>query len=317
MQQYTEIKHLANAIYGDVVLCKDNKSGHLVVIKRAIIEHCKAHKPVAQQYRHVIVSEDIYVERKLLRELSQGRGHPHVLRLVADFDTKEAHHFVVEYCSKGDLFDVLYKAPGCRFDLTQAQTYFRQIVSAVAFLHAKGYAHRDLSFENVLVNDKNECKLMDFGLAVDLYTPQTAEVGKPYYMPPEVASRRSSSPPYDPAKVDVWALGIMLFIMLTGNQLFDKAVDRYANFQIFKSSGLRGLVASNKRWAATMPTHVLDLLDKMIRMNPAERMTIDQVASHAFVNLSATTPIDRTKKGDANPMKWLEMRFPRLSFTAK
>ncbi|KAG9399683.1 hypothetical protein AC1031_011561 [Aphanomyces cochlioides] len=313
MQQYTEIKHLANAIYGDVLLCKDNKSGLQVVIKRTIIEHCKAHKPVAQQYRHVIVSEDIYMERKLLRELSQGRGHPHVLRLVTDFDTKEAHHFVVEYCSKGDLFDVLYKAPGCRFELTQAQTYFRQIVSAVAFLHAKGYAHRDLSFENVLVNDKNECKLMDFGLAVDLQQRSASRT----ICPPEVASRRSSSPPYDPAKVDVWALGIMLFIMLTGNQLFDKAVDRYANFQIFKSSGLRGLVASNKRWAATMPTHVLDLLDKMIRMNPAERMTIDQVASHAFVNIPATTPIDTTKKVDANPIKWLEMRFPRLSFTSK
>ncbi|OQR96593.1 hypothetical protein ACHHYP_14701 [Achlya hypogyna] len=78
-----------------------------------------------------------------------------------------------------------------------AATYFRQIVDAIGFIHSRGYAHRDISLENVLL-DGTTPKVCDFGLAIDITARVPQAVGKTFYMAPEMYTKK----PYDPAAAD-------------------------------------------------------------------------------------------------------------------
>ncbi|GMF44073.1 unnamed protein product [Phytophthora lilii] len=90
-----------------------------------------------------------------------------------------------------------------------------QVFAGVNYLHQQiGIAHRDLSLENVLMHN-GECKVSDFGLSVAAKARCKERVGKEYYMAPEVVAGKT----YDPVKADIWSLGIMWFILLTGSPL--------------------------------------------------------------------------------------------------
>ncbi|GLE10938.1 hypothetical protein PINS_up023210 [Pythium insidiosum] len=102
-------------------------------------------------------------------------------------------------------------------------------------MHSNGFAHRDLSLENVLVTDDNTCKVCDFGLAAVADQPSNETVGKMFYMAPEVLSGSS----YDPKKADVWSLGVMLFIMLFGAPPVESAAPTDARFKIISTKGIR------------------------------------------------------------------------------
>lgn len=113
-----------------------------------------------------------------------------------------------------------------------ALTFFHQIVKGVEFLHAHGIAHRDLSLDNVLLQN-NSCKICDFGLSTDATTLSDEPVGKLLYMAPEAvacsASHSQSRCGYDPKAADMWSLGVMLLLLLTGapSLSFDSATTLY------------------------------------------------------------------------------------------
>ncbi|KAF1778385.1 Protein kinase-like domain [Phytophthora cactorum] len=130
-------------------------------------------------------------------------------------------------------------------------------------------AHRDLSLENVLMN-KGECKISDFGLSVDAKSKCTDRVGKEYYMAPEVVAGEE----YDPVKADIWSLGIMWFILLTGSPLIPIASQKEASFLAFQRSGV---VAVFKSWGVKASLSTMSLVDRMLKVNPNERISLDEI----------------------------------------
>ncbi|RHY23807.1 hypothetical protein DYB32_009060 [Aphanomyces invadans] len=169
---------------------------------------------------------------------------------------------VFDYCPGGDLYDALRNGPLLP---PIAKRYFRQLVHAVGYMHDKGIAHRDLSLENVLLDRHHNCKVCDFGLATSAGVPVCDEtVGKRFYMAPEVVLGRT----YNPRQADVWSLGVILFMMLTGVPLWQLASPTDPTFEYFKAHGLRSLIAN---WGVELDECAVDLLEHMLEPQPIQR----------------------------------------------
>ncbi|DAZ97858.1 TPA: hypothetical protein N0F65_003285 [Lagenidium giganteum] len=229
MEQYRIQERLGDALYGAVWRATDLRNpDEDVAIKQ--IDLGKAGKALDLFGKHL---DNPLREHQTIECIRRAGGHPNVLRVHGVFVANDNMHIVMDLCDGGDLFGIVQRAPEQRLRESVSLHYFRRIVSAVLFLHEHGIAHRDLSLENVLVR-QNVVKLCDFGLSVRTSTKCSDIVGKAYYMAPEVAAGRS----YDPAAADLWSLGIMLFIMLTGSPMMNSTAPDDAGFQAFRMLGL-------------------------------------------------------------------------------
>ncbi|OWY95607.1 Serine/threonine protein kinase [Phytophthora megakarya] len=201
--------------------------------------------------------------------------HPHIVQYLDDFIEGHTLYFVLEYCAGGDLYSVVNRGQNQRLACADALAVVQQVATAVASLHSRHIAHRDLSLENVLLS-RGVCKIADFGLATRTDQLCVERVGKAYYMAPEVVAPRVA---YDPKAADVWSLGIILFILVTGSPLVPLATDEDAAFRAFKKVGVREVLAA---WglADSIPERALHLLDGMMQCDPAQRLTIEQVLRH-------------------------------------
>ena len=103
-----------------------------------------------------------------------------------------------------------------RFDGPTCSILFRQVVDAVELIHTQGFAHRDLKMTNILLNEENEIKLIDFGFACDGFKEKSLFCGTPSYMAPEILTKEK----YNGRLVDIWALGVVLYKMVTGEYPF-------------------------------------------------------------------------------------------------
>jgi len=238
------------------------------------------------------------------------QGDRHLLTLHQDFvdRTTNTRCLLFDYCPYGDLFSHVSAQAGRDggprgLPLDMAQSYFTQITSAVRFLHARNVAHRDLSLENVLLDGFRRCRLADFGLASAAGTRCSgARVGKVLYMAPEVFSRppyrpdgRTSVLPvasscYDALHADIWSLGVLLFILVTGIPPFEKASDADARFRLVAKPGgsacelLRAWGQENR-----LPLELRALLDWMLQVDPRQRPTADQVWGHEWLRGASDT----------------------------
>ncbi|ETV98383.1 CAMK protein kinase [Aphanomyces invadans] len=289
MSRYVTKKVLANALYGQVLLCQDSHTGDMVAIKRI---HVAA--SAARQGLHTLctVSDDIGMEKAVHECLSSHGGHSHVLRLRHSFVQQGYDHLVMDYCPNGDLFDLVNKVT---LDPAVVQRYFRQIVHGVAFMHSRGFAHRDLSLENVLLDDRHNCHVCDFGLVAPTTELRKDMVGKPFYMAPEIVAKQV----YSPVKADVWSLGVMLFMMLTGAPLCETASPEDSRFHYFLKNGLRSLLHSWKL-SHRFDCETLDLVEKMLHPNPKERVSMVQVLQHPYVGGRQPVPAQKHSNKSTN-----------------
>lgn len=142
--------------------------------------------------------------------------HPHVAKLEHVYETERNLQLVIEHMAGGDLYMRLARKG--RFTEEEAAACISQILLGVSYLHARGVVHRDLKMENVMYKDRacNHVKLIDVGMATrwDGVTPLTHACGTPLCLAPEVWRRSYTD------KVDVWAVGLMAFELLTGQAPF-------------------------------------------------------------------------------------------------
>jgi serine/threonine protein kinase len=275
MGQYTVQKELATStISGNVVLlCLDNCTGDQVAVKRVNLAttHTQTTTHDSEQ-----ISEDDNVEKHANQVLSSDGGHKHVLAMRTHFIQDGSEHFVFDYCSGGQLYNVVTAPTGLPNEALLR--YFRQILSGVRYMHMRGIAHRNLSLHKMLLDEHDDVKLVDFGLAVTVPSIRDEALGNYHYMAPEVIWRC----PHDPVKADVWSLGIALFIMLSGEKPFEMSSFVCQRFRSMQLYGLRGFVRRSGI-ADRFEPEAMDLLVKMLRPDPEIRFTMEQVMSHAYV----------------------------------
>ncbi|KAG9400904.1 hypothetical protein AC1031_009626 [Aphanomyces cochlioides] len=274
MDAYKIEREIAPALFGSILLCLDKNSGDYVAIKRMTIESGNQH--VARD--GTLVHEDMDVEKRVYQYINKRGGHANVLRLLDAFEQDGSQYFVLEYCAHGDLFTILRNTPHQRFGAKEALHYFTQVCRGLEYLHSVGIAHGDVSLENVLVTTSDQCKLMDFGLAAESsHVQRSTAVGKFFYMPPEMYLGVS----YDAMKADMWSLGILLIIMLTGMPPFGQT---NSTDNVFISFGTYGIRTILRGWKVSQyfSHEALDLVEKLLVVNPLDRPSISEVLHHPF-----------------------------------
>ncbi|XP_005378251.1 PREDICTED: serine/threonine-protein kinase SIK3 isoform X5 [Chinchilla lanigera] len=203
--------------------------------------------------------------------------HPHIIRLYQVMETERMIYLVTEYASGGEIFDHLV-AHG-RMAEKEARRKFKQIVTAVYFCHCRNIVHRDLKAENLLLDANLNIKIADFGFS-NLFTPgQLLKTwcGSPPYAAPELFEGKE----YDGPKVDIWSLGVVLYVLVCGALPFDGST----------LQNLRARVLSGKfRIPFFMSTECEHLIRHMLVLDPNKRLSMEQICRHKWMKLGDADP---------------------------
>lgn len=217
-------------------------------------------------------------------EIHSRLKHPSVLQLYTFFQDANYVYLVLELADNGELHRYMNQQMKRPFTEEEAASILRQVVAGLLYLHSHNIMHRDISLSNLLLSKDMQVKIADFGLATQLKRPDERHMtmcGTPNYISPEVVSHMSHGLP-----ADLWSVGCMLYTLLVGRPPFDTDAVQ---------STLKKVVHSDY----TMPNHLSyearDLIDKLLRKNPHERISLDQVLRHPFMvkvggSISYTTP---------------------------
>eukprot|EP00397_Hematodinium_sp_SG-2012_P009631 GEMP01009722.1.p1 GENE.GEMP01009722.1~~GEMP01009722.1.p1 ORF type:complete len:354 (+),score=64.48 GEMP01009722.1:101-1162(+) len=186
--------------------------------------------------------------------------HPHIVQLYEIIETPAQLYLIMEYANGGELFD--YIVANVRVKEREACKFLHQIVSGVDKIHECGVVHRDLKPENLLLDEKNNIKIVDFGLSNTFMKGQLLKTacGSPCYAAPEMIAGNK----YVPSLCDVWSCGVILFAIICGflpfedqntANLYNKILN--ADYQVpkFVSRASRDLIAG---MLTTDPTKRLD-----------------------------------------------------------
>ncbi|XP_064872440.1 LOW QUALITY PROTEIN: maternal embryonic leucine zipper kinase-like [Oncorhynchus nerka] len=182
--------------------------------------------------RHILTGEKVAIKIMEKKELGEdlprvkveieamkSLSHQHVCRLYHVIETNTKIYMILEYCPGGELFDYIIAKD--RLSEEETRVFFRQIVSALAYVHSQGYAHRDLKPENLLIDEDHNLKLIDFGLCAKPKGGLGYELmtccGSPAYAAPELIQGKA----YIGSEADVWSMGVLLFALLCGYLPFD------------------------------------------------------------------------------------------------
>uniref|UniRef100_A0A5F8G9F6 non-specific serine/threonine protein kinase n=1 Tax=Monodelphis domestica TaxID=13616 RepID=A0A5F8G9F6_MONDO len=235
---------------------------------------------------HVILSGKSQMMNDLPRvkteiDAMKNLSHQHICRLYHVLETDNKIFMVMEYCPGGELFDYIIAKD--RLSEEETRVFFRQIVSAVAYVHSQGYAHRDLKPENLLIDEYHKLKLIDFGLCAKPkgnkdYHLQTC-CGSPAYAAPELIQGKS----YIGSEADVWSMGILLYALLCGFLPFDDD-----NVMALYKKITRGKYDIPK-WLS--PGSIL-LLQQMLQVDPKKRISVKHLLSHPWIIQDNLCPVD-------------------------
>ncbi|XP_053798420.1 SNF-related serine/threonine-protein kinase isoform X2 [Vidua macroura] len=208
--------------------------------------------------------------------------HPNIVRLYEVIDTQTKLYLILELGDGGDMFDYIMKhEEGLNEDL--AKKYFAQIVHAISYCHKLHVVHRDLKPENVVFFEKQGLvKLTDFGFSNKFQPGKklTTSCGSLAYSAPEILLGDE----YDAPAVDIWSLGVILFMLVCGQPPFQEANDSETLTMIMDCK-------------YTVPPHVSkeckDLITRMLQRDPKRRASLEEIENHAW--LQGVDPSPATK----------------------
>ncbi|XP_030259370.1 serine/threonine-protein kinase SIK3 homolog isoform X1 [Sparus aurata] len=217
--------------------------------------------------------------KKIFREVQIMKllKHPHIIRLYQVMETERMIYLVTEYASGGEIFDHLV-AHG-RMAEKDARKKFKQIVAAVHFCHCRNIVHRDLKAENLLLDHNLNIKIADFGFSNLFSRGQLLKTwcGSPPYAAPELFEGKE----YDGPKVDIWSLGVVLYVLVCGALPFDGST----------LQNLRARVLSGKfRIPFFMSTDCEYLIRHMLVLEPSRRLTMEQICKNKWMRQGDPDP---------------------------
>ena len=271
------LKTLAPALFGEVLLCLDAATGRHVAVKRVDLCCARAHVTVTTR---VQVVESLAQERCVHHRLA-AVPTTNLLVLQEEVQCNNNLYLVFPFCSGGDLFHVVRHSPlDGRLPEATARRFLGDVVQGLLCLKQNGLAHRDISLENVVLDATGVCFVCDFGLATAHETRVApGRVGKAWYMAPEVFAATAS---YSALPADIWSLGVLLAIMLTGAPLVDRPTLSDRHFCVLSQGG--GVRKLHRVFPRKLSDGAWDVLEQMLHVDPLHRPTLEQVAAHPFLS---------------------------------
>uniref|UniRef100_A0A5F4W0R4 calcium/calmodulin-dependent protein kinase n=1 Tax=Callithrix jacchus TaxID=9483 RepID=A0A5F4W0R4_CALJA len=238
--------------------------------------------PTGQEYAAKIINTKKLSARdhqKLEREARICRllKHPNIVRLHDSISEEGFHYLVFDLVTGGELFEDIVARE--YYSEADASHCIQQILESVNHCHLNGIVHRDLKPENLLLASKSKgaaVKLADFGLAIEVQGDQQAWfgfAGTPGYLSPEVLRKDPYGKP-----VDMWACGVILYILLVGYPPFWDE-DQHRLYQQIKAGAYD---FPSPEWDTVTP-EAKDLINKMLTINPAKRITASEALKHPWI----------------------------------
>jgi len=267
--------------YGDVYLCKERQSGEACALKK-----------IPKEY-----TEDAEFQREMnaLLHIRANGGHPNICMLRENFDEQDDYLLVLDLVDGGEMFEYLVRHGA--YSEADAARLVRQVANALDFLHGIGVVHADLKPENVMLRKTRGdavIKLIDFGCSEVLSHPEeeTSGVRLPSrtlthqegattaYCPPEAFDNEKIA---IDASVDMWALGVIVYMMLLGRHPFDLDCDASDEEIGRRIKEQRQPPLKDSPLAGNLSPSALDLLGKLMEPDPKRRMTAHDMLHHPWV----------------------------------
>ena len=277
------MKTIGAGSMGKVKLAQHNTSKEICAVKiipRAAKLYQRAHAndppPQTTQeaaQRHKEFDKEIARDKRTIREGALGRllFHPFICRLYEMVPMTNHYYMLFEYVEGGQMLDYIVAHGSLKEK--HARKFARGIASALDYCHKNNVVHRDLKIENIMINEKGDIKIIDFGLS-NLYSPKTllqTYCGSLYFAAPELLSAK----PYTGPEVDVWSFGVVLYVLVCGKVPFDDQ-----SVSVLHEKIKRG----NVDYPNFLSRECISLLSRMLVVDPSKRATLYEVCQHPWMN---------------------------------
>ena len=220
-----------------------------------------------------ITSEDLIKQLNREIKIMYSLNHPNIMKLINHFEDDNFCYLIMPYASQGDIYKLLKKKQ--KFNEYEAAYYIRETVNAVIYLHKNKIIHRDIKPENLLL-EKSHIILSDFGYAYNFDEKKIDEdefrnsfCGSPQYISPEMLNKL----PYN-YSIDIWSIGVLLFEFLAGYPPFN-SIDINLIYNNIKDC--------NFYYPCNFPEKAKDLINKILVINPNERLSLTKILEHPFI----------------------------------
>ncbi len=276
------IKTIGAGSMGKVKLAQHNATGEVCAVKivpRAakLFQRAHANDPavmsaqaVAQRQKEF--EKEVARDKRTIREAALGRllYHPFICRLYEMVPMTNHYYMLFEYVEGGQMLD--YIVLHGLLKEKSARKFVRGIALALDYCHKNNVVHRDLKIENIMINQKGDIKIIDFGLS-NLYLPTTllkTYCGSLYFAAPELLSAR----PYTGPEVDIWLFGVVLYVLVCGKVPFDDK-----SVLVLHEKIKRG----NVEYPDFVSKECISLLSRMLVVDPLKRATLYEIMHHPWM----------------------------------
>ncbi|KAM9331765.1 serine/threonine-protein kinase Chk1 [Pholidichthys leucotaenia] len=276
VQDWDVVQTLGEGAYGEVRLLVNRQTEEAVAVK--VIDTSQA-KECAEN-----VKKEVCIHKML--------NHPNIVRFFGHRKEGPTVYLFLEYCSGGELFDRI--EPDVGMPEKVAHRFFQQLIGAVQYLHSVGITHRDIKPENILLDDKDNLKLTDFGLATMFrFKGRERRLNRLCGTLPYVAPELLNQTEYSAQPADVWACGIVLTAMLAGELPWDQPTESCQEY----ADWLQKKTFLNP-WKKMRPTP-LSLLSRLLLSSPDRRLTITDIQKdHWFTEEVKQLPASLNSEGN-------------------
>jgi serine/threonine protein kinase len=247
------------------------------------------HKTTNEIYAIKVINKENIIKQNMTEQIKKEieimykLDHPHIIKLYSHFEDDEDFCLIMEYASRGQLYSFIKKQK--QLNQISAKQYIKEIISAVKYLHSlePPIVHRDIKPENILIDNNGNCKLGDFGLAKFENEENTNDnyCGTLEYLAPETLNNSSQG-----RSVDIWAIGVLLFEMLTGRPPFKIEKDKLDLYKDITNTKIWKI-----NWTDDFPRLAKDLVSRILVPNPENRLSLEQILSHQwFIDTPSLRP---------------------------
>ena len=271
---FTLIKELGVGSFGRVLLVQHNKTQAQYAIK------------AIDKRNTTNIQEKPYFRREI--EIMYRIHHPNVVKLFGHFEDNTYCYFIMEYIQGGNIYSYVPKNGIRTISTQQVASIIKDVISATYFLHnmVPPIIHRDIKPENVLLASGMQAKLTDFGWSNYMQGDykRTTVCGTPIYLAPEMINNTGHD-----EKVDIWCIGVLLFELMTGVQPW-----RGTDVNTVKMN----IVRLKINWPKNMDRKAGDLISRILRYNPEERISLESMLMHPFFTQFFPNAISCLKRPD-------------------
>lgn len=284
-----EIEKAKYATLGRYILVQNLGAGFNSKVKLGV--NTETNQKVAIKILKDVFNKFISNEIETLSKIN----HPHIVNLIeflpnVDYvkkngTVKKVTAIVLELAPGGEIFEFLFRTG--RFSEEVSRFFFHNLIESLEYVHGQGYSHRDLKPENLLFGENFVLKVADFGFSTMICGRDGkgflhTYLGTKGYMAPEIVAKN----PYNGVSVDLFAAGVILFIMFTGIPPFPEAQpnDPYYKMIVANKLDIFWMAHSRSKPAGFFSLEFKDLISAMFSYDPAKRPTIEQIKSHPWYN---------------------------------